>query len=557
MPASRQLRTASARLGTDRIDEADQAEKGQVVKLPVEWSVGGRRCGLPAGDGENPVAGGRHRLGGGEAGGADRFSAERDEDFRRAFRVDAVVAFAVVEHGGEAALGGEGHLAGAPAFPANGHRIEPRLDRHDQEGEVDGVAGAARGAELRHEFGVVAEDGRAGELPQRFKAVHRQWPAAGGEAPGQFLAAALDIDDAVTGKPDAFGRELVDGEGAGLVGGDDRAGAEALDGGKVADDDVAAGHAPRGDRQRHRHRHGQAFRNDRHGKRDTDEERLARHGAAEKLDRDDGKHDGHRSDAENLREAVEAAGEGRWRRSLRQRLGNAAELRRHPGGDDQRLGAASMQRGAGVEHVAALGERRILRQDAIRLLGDRHRLAGERRFIGLQIGALEKPEIGGHALARFQHHDVARHQIGAFHGARPAVPDDPTPGDENGTERGGVLLRAGFLERADRRVHHQHDGDEQRVVAFAKEDRDRAGGNQQIDQRAPQLRERDEEDGAPLRLGQDVAAVARAAGFRLRRRQTGGGRVEAGERRAGVERMPGRCGFGDGQSGRGASPPRT
>jgi len=70
--------------------------------------------------------------------------------------------------------------------------------------------------------------------------------------------------------------QLVAGQRAGFVARDQRAAAQALYRGKLSDDDAAPRHARGADGQRNRQRDGQAFRNCRNRKRDTEQKHLLR-----------------------------------------------------------------------------------------------------------------------------------------------------------------------------------------------------------------------------------------------------------------------------------------
>ena len=132
-----------------------------------------------------------------------------------------------------------------------------------------------------------------------------------GEVAARVVALAADAHRAVARKPDPLRREHVDCERACLVRGDHRAGAEALDGRKLAHDHVAPGHPGGSDGQGHRHGDRQTLRDDRDGQGDRDEDRLAQRRSAGELQADDSADEEKRDCAEAAAEPVEALGQGR------------------------------------------------------------------------------------------------------------------------------------------------------------------------------------------------------------------------------------------------------
>ena len=173
---------------------------------------------LAARHGEDPVAGGRHRVRlGGDGGGVRAAGAQRQQHLDGTLHVQPVRVRVAVEAGGEAALGGEGDLQHQRMAAADLVDVEGGLGREHQEGEVDRVAGDAAVAVGGAEGGAVAERGAVAEVAERGvgrlagRVVADAEPALDGEA------LALDRDAAMAGQPDQLGGELVDGEGACLV----------------------------------------------------------------------------------------------------------------------------------------------------------------------------------------------------------------------------------------------------------------------------------------------------------------------------------------------------
>ena len=154
--------------------------------------------------------------------------------------------------------------------------IEPQLRRQDQEGHVDGVAQVDRAVFGQAQAGLVAEcgAGRQGIQRRGRGARHRVSFVTG--CPLCPVAAAGDVDADRLGlaveKQESLHGQLVLGQGPGLVGGDDRAGAQPLDRGQGADDDLAPQHPVGGDCQGHRDGDRQAFGDRRDRERDRDQE---------------------------------------------------------------------------------------------------------------------------------------------------------------------------------------------------------------------------------------------------------------------------------------------
>ena len=90
--------------------------------------------------------------------------------------------------------------------------------------------------------------------------------------------------------------------------------------------------------------------------------------------------------------------------------GDAAGLGLVAGGPHDALGLAAGDERAGEGEVLAVGENRVQRE-RVGVLGHRQRFAGERGFVDVQVAHVEEPQVGGHAVAGLQQHDVARHEF--------------------------------------------------------------------------------------------------------------------------------------------------
>ena len=89
------------------------------------------------------------------------------------------------------------------------------------------------------------------------------------------------------------------------------------------------------------------------------------------------------------------------------------------GGDHAQAGAAGHQCAA-EEHRRAVAQRGI---GAYGLGGFvcRHRFAGEHGFFAFEPVRVDEAQIGRHAVARFQQHNIAGHQIGSIQALAAAI----------------------------------------------------------------------------------------------------------------------------------------
>ncbi|OIQ66197.1 hypothetical protein GALL_522370 [mine drainage metagenome] len=72
---------------------------------------------------------------------------------------------------------------------------------------------------------------------------------------------------------------------------------------------------------------------------------------------------------------------------------------------------APMRGGGALEgHVQPVAQRVGLALQHVGMFIDSHRLARECRFVNLELGRFDEPQISRDLVARFKQHDVARHQ---------------------------------------------------------------------------------------------------------------------------------------------------
>ncbi len=131
----------------------------------------------------------------------------------------------------EFAFGRERYLAHAQGKPPQLPHVDPRLGGQHQEGDIDHIAGGALLAEVGFETGIVAEHGRQTQRADGRASTFRGRVAGERKTARNVEALARHIHDPVAGKPEPFGGQAIEGQGAGLVGGDDGACAKPLHGG--------------------------------------------------------------------------------------------------------------------------------------------------------------------------------------------------------------------------------------------------------------------------------------------------------------------------------------
>ncbi|MCY1171761.1 hypothetical protein D9M73_118820 [compost metagenome] len=157
------------------------------------------------------------------------------------------------------------------------------------------------------------------------------------------------------------------------------------------------------------------------------------------------------------------------------------------GGDDAARLARSDQR-AREGHAALIGDAGGV-CDGLFLLFDRHGFAGERRLVDQQAACTQQAQIRRNPVARFEHHDIAGHEIrDRDHPARAVAQYGRVRGDHvaNGAKSPFGLA---FLGEADDRVDQDHDRDDKRIDKVAEQSGCKGSGKQEIDERAVELGE--------------------------------------------------------------------
>ncbi|MDW8468551.1 MAG: hypothetical protein RML56_05645 [Burkholderiales bacterium] len=161
----------------------------------------------------------------------------------------------------------------------------------------------------------------------------------------------------------------------------------------------------------------------------------------------------------------------------------------------------------------------------------RHRFAGEHRFVDHRALARAQRAVGGHAVARFDPHEVARHEFVARKPRKPPVAQYPDLRRRHGFQARERGFRLALLIDAERGVQHQDQRDRERLDRHVRRalgepdaEIDEQRKEEDVDERAPELRERTPPDRRRRPLGQRVAAEPRKARARLGRGEAAGHR---------------------------------
>ena len=140
---------------------------------------------------------------------------------------------------------------------------------------------------------------------------------------------------------------------------------------------------------------------------------------------------------------------------------------------------------AGVEHRAALGERRV-RSDRLELLGDRERLAGQGRLVELEPGCLDHARVCRDTLALRDEQEVARHDLLRADLADPAADDDRRLRERLGQSENRSLGN-GSLPESEHGIHDEHCRDRDRLDRVADRNRHGRRTDEQRDERIEEL----------------------------------------------------------------------
>jgi len=411
----------------------------------------------------------------------------------------------------------EGEVVDLRRRGVDGLDRDPELPRCGEQRPFGGISDHGPDAALFAETGAVA----AGEERRELADARRNVPRLGRHLSARRVALARDAAARVA-RPELAHRHLADGEGAGLVAADHVGRAERLDGVQAPDERTATRHALDADGERDRHDGRQPLRHRRDRERDRREEQLERRQAAQPAREEDERDDAERAPRQEPSEPGElplqrrAAVVRRGRDEARDR----ADLGRDSRGDDDRGRAAGSDAGAHVHHVAAVGERRRRVAQPVRVLLDRHRLAGERRFAGGQRRGFDQPGIGRDDVARLELDDITRDDLDRRHDAGDPVATYARVRGRHAAQRSDRLLRVVLLVEADQRVQDDDREDREAIAPLAGDAGDDPRRDQDRDHDALELREQDREGPDGRGLGELVPAVLLESPARLLLSQT-------------------------------------
>ena len=146
-------------------------------------------------------------------------------------------------------------------------------------------------------------------------------------------------------------------------------------------------------------------------------------------------------------------------------------------------------------------------QHGFGVFAHRHRLARERRFGDAQILATQQAHIGRHLVARFEQHQIARHQLPCIHRlARTLAPHIGAAGQQ-ATHRVHGFFGLTFLHKADQGVDQHHRQNHQRVHMKLQRQGHASGDQQDINQRVVKLQQKTPPSRHALHGGQPVVAM--------------------------------------------------
>ena len=249
---------------------------------------------------------------------------------RRALDEDAHPLLAVMERGSILQVGLIGDAGDQRMRVGQLLVNDAALARGGEQSDVDGVAGGFPAVLAAAKPRLVRQRRRP---QQRIRARARRGLVQVGrmDPEGVQIGPRVESDLRAVRQDDLRHGQLVQGQRAGLVGSDDRAGAERLDRRHVAHDHVGLGHAPHADRERHRDRDRQPFGNRADRQADRHQEEGVETHAAQKADPDEQRHRHAHRERDGAREALHPDHQRRLRdRAPRDHLGDPADLRSPP-----------------------------------------------------------------------------------------------------------------------------------------------------------------------------------------------------------------------------------
>ena len=365
----------------------------------------------------------------------------------------------------------EGKLRGVSLGGPPGHC--PRLVGTAFVSLEPGIGGECRGLEERHHRSR-RRDGGAG---------FEEFPAGLVSGSGDVQRSPPGVD-----LPDGH---LAPGEGAGLVGSDDRHASERLDGRQPPHQGVALRHTLRTEGQGDRDHSGKGLGHDGDGQRDPEDHHLPEGLAAHEAEKHDQRHDRQGRSGQHVAHPVEVLLQGRAAAlDALQQPRDRPELRPHSGGHHDRRSAAVADGRAGIDHVVAVAYGQIHVVQRMGAFRGRLRLPGQRGFLDLQVCGRDDPRVRGHAGAGFQENDVAGDQRARRHVLLLPIAQCARHRCGHSAKALDGALGPVLLDEAQRHREQQDDGDDDGLQGVTQERGEADRDHEDQDQDVLELREK-------------------------------------------------------------------
>ena len=306
---------------------------------------------------------------------------------------------------------------------------------------------------------------------------------------------------ATRGGHDAHNGHFAPGQGAGLVRGNNRGGAQRFHRRQILDDRVVLRHPPHPECQHHRQNRRQPLRHGRHREGHAEQQHVNDIGGVLDIrDQQDRRHDDHgNDDYRDPQHATDASDfllqRRRLLRSSFEHLGDRTHLGGHPGRRHHGATGALRDGRALEDHVEPVADGCRLRQRG-GILEDGFALARQRGLLHAQCCGLNQARIRTYGVTLVQIEQVAAHQPGAGHPQYLTVTQDSRGHGRHARQGGHGVLGLGFLhitedcvEQDNRRdddcVHRPAD----RALDHPGQQRDGNGAQQQVNQRILKMRQ--------------------------------------------------------------------
>ena len=260
----------------------------------------------------------------------------------------------------------------------------------------------------------------------------------------------------------------------------------------------------------------QKLRGEPHGEGDREEERFEERALERNVRGEDAHHEQQGDSRHEEPECPDAALEVRLGRALGEAEGDGPVARPDPcRGDHGASGAADDAGPEEDERVPVIVGRRARLTVAGRLERCR-RLAGERRFVDVQVIRGDEPAVRRDDVPGRQGHDVAPDDVVDRYVLLASVADDRRPQRQAGLEGGDRRLGSGLLDEAEDRAQGDDGEDDPGLDRVADGDAHAARRHEDEDERAGELARGDPDQRAPPAVVQDVGAFGPQPGGGLR-----------------------------------------